>query len=163
MANGMKLDRGDIERFVRMIESIKAEVKISSTQLVRTLAEEVKRESIARAPIKTGALEKSHVSEVSGVGGKVRAEIGFGPVFSESGDDYSARMHEGLDLEGMPYNLGPRSEDKSDGTPHRGKGVGMHFLKRAFDYVMRNIKVTAGFEIDKAIVKAARKHGAKVL
>lgn len=163
MAGGIRLDKSDVERFIRIVREIKGEVKISGTQLVRELAEEIRDESVARAPVKTGALEISHTAQVVGTGGKIRAEVGFGPTFSKSGVDYSLLMHEGLDQAGLAYDLGPRSEDKSEGPPHRGKGVGMKFLKRAFDFVMRNIQTRAAIKIDLAISKAARKHGAKVL
>ncbi|AWK87656.1 hypothetical protein [Azospirillum thermophilum] len=93
------------------------------------VARDVEQGSRERAPELTSDLVNSHKTQiVASSASGITVAVSVGPVYSDSGDDYSLRMHEGLP--GV-YNLGPVSRQKNTGIPHHGTGVGLKFLERA--------------------------------
>lgn len=123
-------------RMLRNITRMSKTVRDATDAELLLMAREVKEESIDRAPIDTGALERSHKIDRDRIGGLTRYTVSFGPIINESGQDYTLLMHEGLG-DGEPYELGKRSEAKNSGKPHYGEGVGMKFMTRAAEKVYR--------------------------
>jgi hypothetical protein len=125
-------------------------VQSASKAQLAGIAESLVREARARAPFKTGNLEAAITMKTTGRGWQ--HDVGIDEVAAP----YAVYMHEGMfdvaggegdDGEGggkrtrasdlMPYELGPGSEAKNIGTPHIGKGVGIRFMPRAWEYVYR--------------------------
>lgn len=141
----------DMMRRLTMLSRV---VRESTEEELRDLANEIEQGSRDRAPEKTGALVDSHkVSEEEGMNGTTFT-ISVGPVY-DGGREYSTLMHEGLHG-GMVYNLGPKSQAKNTGTPHRGTGVGWKYLERSFNSAYRRALRRLALAAKKGMKRVAR-------
>lgn len=153
----IKFDPVDVAKFRRLLAKIAIAGPGAAKEFVIEAGSLIRDESKKRAPFLSGALELAHFSRVTRTAlDGVTVEIGFDPVLNSRGQDYGVFMHEGLDAAGQPYNLGAYSELKNTDKPHYGKGVGMKFLKRATDFVMRNYEKAMARRVAEKVEEEAR-------
>lgn len=111
-----------------------------ATNIITTVTDKLEEESVKRAPVDEGFLEKSHQKKVEKAGffKKIIGRV-FIPANSPAAD-YAMYMHE------MEYKLGPRSQAKQDADPT--VKVGRKYLERAMKdnergfglYIVRKLK-----------------------
>lgn len=116
---------------------------------LKKLADEVKKESIGRAPLLTGNLEGAHRVAKQKAGARITYTI----FVDDGAAPYAVYMHEGIN--GGKYQLGELSQAKSGyQSYHYGKGVGWKFLERAASFVDRHYLAALANELRKGLEKA---------